>query len=326
MRLSPILLALALAAAPLAAAATQGAGQGALLRPHALVHGHSVLLSDLFADAPAIAAFPAPAPGTRQVLEAAQIARIARAYGIAWRPAPGAERIIVERPGQPLPRASAEDALRAALAPLGAGAEDGFDFASPMPMVSTQFEPFVSAEDAVFDRASGRFAATLVLEQGEAAAQRVRVMGRTWQAVQAATPVRRIAAGELIRPADLRIERVRAERAQGLADPDTVAGMAARRPLAPGQLLAERDVGRPIVVARNSIVTVSLAIAGMSIAAQGRALDEGAQGAVIRVQNVASRAVLEAEVTGPGRVRVAPGSMPLVAAPRDARATASLPR
>lgn len=321
MRITTTLLLALLLALP-APAGGAAPGQGALLRPHALVHGHSVLLSDLFADAPAIAAFPAPAPGTRQVLEAAQIARIARAYGITWRPAPGAERIVVERPGQPLPRAGAEAALRQALAPLGAGAEDGFDFASPMPMVSTQFEPFVSAEDAVFDRASGRFAATLVLEQGEAAPQRVRVMGRTWQAVAAAAPVRRIAAGEVIRPDDIRIERVRAERAQGLADPDAVAGLAARRPLAPGQLLAERDVGKPVIVARNSAVTVSLMIAGMSLAAQGRALEEGTQGAVIRVQNVASRAVLEAEVIGPGRVRVAPGSMPLVAPPRDARAAA----
>ena len=35
----------------------------------------------------------------------------------------------------------------------------------------------------------------------------------------------------------------------------------------------------------------------------------------VRVLNPVSRAVLEAEVTGPGRVRVRPDSVPLVPAP-----------
>ena len=41
------------------------------------------------------------------------------------------------------------------------------------------------------------------------------------------------------------------------------------------------------------------------------ALESGAIGERIRVRNVSSQAVLEAEVIGPDRVRVVPGSTPI---------------
>lgn len=283
----------------------------ALLRQYALVHGPSVLLSDLFVDAPGIVAFPSPPPGRRIVLEPPQVAAVARAHGIAWRPLPGAERVVVERPGAPLSREAADAALRTALVPLGIGADDGFDLATAMPIVPAAAEPIVAAEDAVLDRATGRFSATLVLDSGDGPPARMRVIGRAWPGVVAAVPVRRLAAGQPIRPEDIRIERVRADRAAQLADPAAVAGQAPRRPIAAGQPLAQSDLARPAVILRNSAVLMSIAAPGMSILAQGKALEDGAPGETIRVQNVLSRAVLAAEVVGPGRVRVMPGSMPI---------------
>ena len=49
---------------------------------------------------------------------------------------------------------------------------------------------------------------------------------------------------------------------------------------------------------------------GIALTAQGQALEAGAIGERIRVLNPVSRAVLEAEVIGPGRVRVAPDASP----------------
>ena len=48
---------------------------------------------------------------------------------------------------------------------------------------------------------------------------------------------------------------------------------------------------------------------GISLTGQGQALETGAIGERIRVLNPTSRAVVEAEVTGPDRVRVAPNSV-----------------
>lgn len=307
-RLGLLLLAFALAGPVPGIAQTR---PGALLRQHALVQGPSVLLSDLFVDAPGVIAFAAPPPGRRIVLEPAQVAAIARAHGIAWRPLPGGERIVVERPGQLLSRDAADSALRAALMPLGIGDDDGFDLATPMPIVPAATEPLVSAEDAVLDPATGRFSATLVLDNGDGPVDRVRVIGRAWHGVVAAVPLRRLAAGDVIGTGDVRTMRIRADRAGQLADPSAVAGLAARRPIAAGQPLARNDLVRPTVVARNSAVLISISAPGMSILAQGKALEDGGAGEAIRVQNTASRAVVLAEVISPGRVRVTPGNLPI---------------
>jgi flagella basal body P-ring formation protein FlgA len=300
-----------LLAAPLATLPATAVGN-ALLRPHAVVQGADVMLSEIFVGASDIVAFRSPAPGRRLVLEAPQVAQLARAHGIAWRPSPGAERVVVERPGRMLARELAEDALRLALAPLGGGEHDGFDLATPLPLVASNITPFVNAEDAAFDISTGRFSATLVIDGGDGSEQRSRVSGRAWPGVLAVVAAHRLATNETLRPGSLRLARVRADRAgQALADITEAMDKVPRRPITAGQPVLAADLVRPAVVLKNSAVMMSIDLPGMSITAQARALEDGAPGAMIRVQNVASRAVVEAQVIGAGRVRVGAGSLPV---------------
>ena len=62
---------------------------------------------------------------------------------------------------------------------------------------------------------------------------------------------------------------------------------------------------------RGSLVQMRLAVTGLSVIGQGEALESGAAGERIRVRNTGSKAVVDAEVIGPGQVRVnpSPGSV-----------------
>jgi flagella basal body P-ring formation protein FlgA len=73
-----------------------------------------------------------------------------------------------------------------------------------------------------------------------------------------------------------------------------------------GQPLALADLARPISVQRGATVQMQLMASGLLVTGQGMALESGAAGERIRVQNSGSRAVIEAEVIGPGRVRIVP--------------------
>jgi flagellar basal body P-ring formation protein FlgA len=64
-------------------------------------------------------------------------------------------------------------------------------------------------------------------------------------------------------------------------------------------------------------VRLRLQVGGLSLTGQGVALESGAAGERIRVRNVSSQAVLEAEVVGPGEVRVVPGSAPITSQARS---------
>ena len=87
---------------------------------------------------------------------------------------------------------------------------------------------------------------------------------------------------------------------------DQIVGMQLRRPVAAGQPLRLADLIRPPLVQRGATVQIELSSAGLSVTGQAVALDAGAEGEKIRVQNLTSRAFLFAEVVGPGQVRVTP--------------------
>lgn len=285
----------------------------ATIRPFAVVEDGVVRLSDLFENAGprgAVVLGPAPAPGGRVVVEAAQLAGIARANGIAWRPAGGAERVVIERPGRALPREEVVLALRAALRHQGLDEEAELElqgFAAPLVPEGAFVQ--VAVEGAVLDAAGGRFAATLAVLAEGTPTQRIRLAGRVVATVPVLVATRRMAAGEVVRAQDVRLIRVPASRlrpgaAQGM---EGVIGQALRRPAAADQPLLLADLAQPVAVERGQTVTMVFEVPGMVLTAQGRAMDSAARGATVAVMNLASRTVVEAQVVAAGRVRVGGG-------------------
>ena len=76
------------------------------------------------------------------------------------------------------------------------------------------------------------------------------------------------------------------------------------------QLIAPH-VRRIILVARNATVRMLLSAGQIALTAEGTALEDGAMGAHIRVQNPTSRAVVLAEITGADEVRIMTNHAPI---------------
>jgi flagella basal body P-ring formation protein FlgA len=130
--------------------------------------------------------------------------------------------------------------------------------------------------------------------------------------------VARLAAGTLVRAEDVRLARVHvamvhSEVMHAVVD---AVGLQLRHPVVAGQPFAVAEMMRPALVQRGSTVQMQLQAPGISLLAQGVAIESGATGERIRVLNPSSRAVVEAEVIGPGRVRVTPESTPISTAAR----------
>jgi flagella basal body P-ring formation protein FlgA len=81
-------------------------------------------------------------------------------------------------------------------------------------------------------------------------------------------------------------------------------GQQARRAIAPGSPILARDLGPPVLVGRNARVMMRYLRGGLEIATEGRALDKGALGQVIRVMSLGSKAVVSGRVLGDGTVAV----------------------
>jgi flagella basal body P-ring formation protein FlgA len=305
MAMRALLLPLLLLAAPVAA---QDLAQ---LRPFASIDGPVVRLGDLFdgvGDRAHVPLGPAPAPGQRQMVEAAQLLAIARAQGVAWRPL-GADRVVLERPARALAQAEILDLLRAALGMQGVAEEDTLELSGfNAPLVPAAAFVQLAIEQAALEP-GGRFAATLAIAVEGMPTARTRVVGRVVSTQPMLVATRPVAAGQVLRAADVRIVRVPASRLRpgAAVAPEQVLGQALRRPAAADQPLMLADLSQPAAVARGAAVTMLYEVPGMSLTAQGRAMEAAPRGGRVAVMNLASRMVVEAEVIGPGRVRVGPG-------------------
>jgi flagella basal body P-ring formation protein FlgA len=92
--------------------------------------------------------------------------------------------------------------------------------------------------------------------------------------------------------------------------------MQVRRQLPAGAPIALADLTLPTQINRGDSVRLQLRVGALWLTGQGVALEPGAAGERIRVRNISSQAVLEAEVAGPGLVRVVPGTTPITAQAR----------
>ncbi|RAK58035.1 flagellar basal body P-ring formation chaperone FlgA [Phenylobacterium deserti] len=127
--------------------------------------------------------------------------------------------------------------------------------------------------------------------------------------VEVLTWARSLAAGEVVQPTDLVWGKAVAAPADAPSDADAIIGLAARRPLRAGAVVAQRDVAAQVIRA-NDLVTVVFEADGISLSLQGKAMTAGAVGEAISVQNPASKKILQAVVTGPGQAAVGPAAIP----------------
>jgi flagella basal body P-ring formation protein FlgA len=284
----------------------------ATLKPFSTLSGGIVRLSDLWdgvtADKPL---GPAPAPGGRITVASAQLAAIARQFGVDWRPGSGGDRAVVERASRPLTKDDVRPPLLEALTAAGARAdaelELGVFTAAPLP---AEGEPQFTIQQLEYDATSGRFSAMLdVAAEGVPNAQ-VRLTGRLQEMVDLPVPRRRMMPGDVIGPDDLQWTRLRAGLTRGefVRLPAQAVGQALKHAVSPNLPIPLADLGRPVVVSKGTPMSLTLDSPGLSLTAQGVATGPGGIGDHIQVLNPLARMTVEAEITAAGQARVIPGT------------------
>jgi flagella basal body P-ring formation protein FlgA len=160
-----------------------------------------------------------------------------------------------------------------------------------------------------YEPRSGRFDVAFDLP-GSSIARRLplRFTGAIAETFETLVPARQIAQGEVVKESDFTVvRRPKSEFAANvIVSIEQAVGLSSKRALRVGQLLRQGDLAKPELVARNEAVTISYAVPGIVVSIRGQALEPGTMGDVINVLNVQAKKTIQATVTGPGRVSVAP--------------------
>ncbi len=293
----------------IAALASPASAHAATLRAFRMLPGASVHLSDLFDDLGVADRVlgAAPAPGARIMVQAPQLAAIARDYNVDWRPVSGGEQTILQCDATPYTQAAAVALLRPMLVSAGAAPDAAITLADyAPPMLARDAVAQAEIGDFTYDAVTGKFTALLSVTVRDAPPITTHLSGQAMRMVDAVELTQPLSAGTVLSAGRVHATRIPAASLRGAAPVSEAAvlGLALRHNLDAGRPLVMGDLTHPILVARNATVRMVLSAGEIALSAEGIALEEGALGAHIRVQNPSSRAVVLAEITGADEVRI----------------------
>lgn len=321
--LATALLTLLLAAGPFASGAryqaraseSEQATPAALkpvLRAGITVQGRVVRLGDLFENTGPKARIPvayAPEPGRTSILDADRLLQIAYVNNLSWRPSGPFERIIVSRASQTIGSTTIVNEVRARLVDLGL---DGdlwvtLDYRNMTIHLPTNVAATIALKDLRFDKRTRRFTATLLAPADSPLIMRG-LSGLVDKVAMIPVLKRRVAANKVIRKDDVERIRVRERRLRvdTVTNPEDVIGMAPRRTLRAGRMIRRSDLRKPVLIPKGTMVTMRFKTRLMTLTSRGKALEDGANGATIKVMNLRSKKPVDATVVGAGLVAVAP--------------------
>ncbi len=288
------------------------------LKAEATVTGEFVRIGDVVDHAGIVAKVPifrAPDLGSTGTVSADAVVEAVRAHALIGLDTADLSEVVVTRASRSIPVKDIEERIAQMLSTqysLGPAKDIVVGFDRDLRIF--QLEATAKGEPRIaylnFDSRSGRFDATLDIPTGTTTRGTMRLTGRAAPTVQVVTLTRSVERGELLKAADVIVERrPRADFGRNIVNnADQAIGFAARTSLQPGQPLRTADLMRPELVQRNETVTLIYKAPGITLTLRGKAVDGGAEGDVIAVLNEQSKRTVQGVVAGPGRVLVGTGT------------------
>jgi flagella basal body P-ring formation protein FlgA len=315
MNRSILILALAFSCTTGVLAAPAGAQNAApALRASITVNADLVRIGDLIENAGAAADVPifrSPDLGTRGAVPTARVVEAIRPYQLIDIDTRGISEVVVTRASRAITAQEISNRIAKSLSGrYGLGEAGNITIEFDRDARTLNVEPNLTDELQIvslsYNRRSSRFDVTIDLPASSVLHwQATRYTGTAVETIDVVTVDHPIEHGELLKVSDL--TTVRRPKTDGtvVTDPRAAAGLAARRQLLPGQPIHDGDLMKPALVQRNDVVTIFYEVPGISLTLRGQAQDSGALGDTINVINTQSKRVMQAVVTGAGRVTVA---------------------
>jgi flagella basal body P-ring formation protein FlgA len=282
------------------------------LKEQSVVTGDKITLGDVFYDLPKDEDHVlgiAPKPGQEMVLNARTLLRIALALELPWRPASTMDQVTVKREATIIDKDMIEQKLTEALAVEGVSG----DFMLNIPVESQKImlpsDQIAALEVTKIFVDSGQksFQATVMAPSAENPLQVLQIKGQIQPVIEVPVLKASIQNGQIITEYDIEYKKIRDVdfTADVVTSIDQLVGMTARRMIPAGRPIRENETLAQQIVGRGELILLRLETGPLSLTTQGKALENGAKGDVVRVLNTASNQTVQGIVTGNNEVSIA---------------------
>ncbi|MDP1730235.1 MAG: flagellar basal body P-ring formation chaperone FlgA [Devosia sp.] len=298
-------------AVALTMAACGGAHAAPVLRADITVISEIVTVGDMFDDAGVLAEkalFRAPLPGTTGMVSLDAVREAARLVGLTDFENEGVARVRVARAAamvdaRVLTELITRDLMARGIADGNMTVQASFDTPDlafnaeavtvPAQLVNLRYMP-----------SSGGFAARFLVAGRDLP---VDVTGRLKLMVEAPHLATSLPSGAILQASDIEMKLVPLKFAEtaGIARLDQLVGKQLQRQSRSGLMLRAADMADPLIVQRNSHVTVYLRSGPMTLTVKGQALNAASVGQPVQVLNLASKRILHGVAMANGSVNIA---------------------
>lgn len=289
------------------------AAMAANLKTTAMVYDEVFTVGDLFSgvnkDMANKVLGPAPQPGKDIVLNARTLMRIAVALDLPWRPMSSAEQVTIRRAATLIETDDIADLLKTALRDKGLGDRVELRFLNtekPYMVLPQNQSANVEISSLDYDPQRGTFRATLMAPSRDNPLTELAVAGKVERIIEVPVLTKTLASGDIINGYDIDWVDIREGELQHdmILEADELVGMTPRRMLVSGKPVRSNELERPQLVERGDIVTIVFNDSAMTLTTQGKAMQSGAKGDVIRIVNISSNRTIDAFVESDGTVTV----------------------
>ena len=234
-------------------------------------------------------------------LDAHTLLRIATAMDLPWRPETSADYVVLRRAASVVDTDMIKAALKASLQSKGADGDFRVSFSDIQPQIilPQNSESSVEVSNINFQPERNWFEADLAAPSKANAISTLHVSGVLQRLAKVPVLRESLNRGDVIGERDIdMIDIPQKDLATNvILKPDDLMGMTPRQVVLAGQPINSNQVQAPIIINRGDIVTMQFNANGLQLTAQGKALENGAKGDKIRVENVSSNKTIIAQVT-----------------------------
>lgn len=283
----------------------------ATLNPQAAISADVVKLSDLFSDIDVkhdAVLGSSPEPGKTLIIGATTLKRVASLYNVDWQPASVTDQVVVTRTASTVTSDQIIEALKQSLAAKGVSGDFALTLGGTVPSMTLAGDVPATVEVAQLTYTPGRnvFTAVVAAPNASAPVKTLSLSGMIEKVQNVPVLRSSLKAGDIINASDISWTSVNARNlvADTIIDADRMIGKTPARAVDAGAVVRERDLVSPQMIARGDEILIQFSSGTLQLTAKGKAMQNGAEGDVIRVMNMASNQAFRAEIVGNKTVRV----------------------
>ena len=304
------------------------------LRANVSVSGELVRVGDFIDNAGDLAQIPlfrAPDLGTTGAVPVAQVLDALRANNVIGVATGDIREVLVTREARTLSQKEIETEVARALERrngLGNAADLSLtlDRDVRVMQLDANHRGGLSPIAVRYDPRNARFDVTFEIGREQGSPTRLRFTGTAIETVEAVVVTRSVERGEILKSADVVLERrPKAEAGYDPAPRERVVGMQMRKSVRAGQYLRMADLAKPDLVQRDQNVTLIYETGGLYLTMRGKAMDAGSEGDTVNIMNLQSKRTVQGTVTGPGQVTMSVVAPRLTASLSQAEPAADAP-